>query len=598
MSSQPGEPPFEKPLGLRDYLRIIWRRRLLVLLAVAVAGGSAFGLSNRKLPTYVATAKIFLGPRTIQTGDLSTALEELYFSAQFVASYAELLKSRPLAERVVEKEDLPFTPAELASMVQTSVISDTRIIQVSMTDTNPDRAAIAINGIVETFVTEDIKDYGGRAGLEAFVLEPALVPTIAIGPFPIRDGLFGGALGLALGIGAAFLLAQLDTTLRTRQDAEEALAPLPILAAIPTAAPTNGKGSELYFKRDARSPGAESFRILRTNVQFFSVDSPVRTILITSPSAEDGKTTVAANLATSMALAGYKTLLVESDLRRPLVNSFFGFANVTGLSEILLGNADLAGATQATPVPNLSVLPSGMLPPNPAELLGTERMSDVMVEARKVWDMVILDSPPTLAVADASVLGQYADGVVLVVRSGKTNKERARAAMDLFSRLGMRVLGAVLNDVDTQDAYYYYRYYHGYFPDGRKARKKSKKQQESWPPPVEPLRERSGNGSVPPEVPEAVEEPFAAVEEPLVEEPETPSPQPWKKSIQQLYDEVDEAEREFSRKLHPGLASLEEPPITPKKPRGRKVRRRPPNGPQPPPEDPPSDSDDRPGDSF
>ena len=479
-------------MELRDYLRIFWRRRWLIALTIAVAGGSALWFSSRQPPEYVAKAKVFIGPRSVAQGDVGAALEELSFSREFIASYSELLKSRPLAERVVEKEGLPFAPSDLVERIKTQIVPDTRIIEVSFSDTDPDRAERTANALVEVFVSEDIQEFGGKAGVQATPFEPALRPTVPVSPKPLRDGLLGAALGLALGIGATFLVQQLDTTLRSREDVELALHPLPVLAALPSQVGLNGKRQRtLFFQKDPKSPAAEALRILRTNVQFFSIDQPIRRILVTSPYSEDGKTTVAANLAASLAAAGVRTLLVEADLRRAGAHRYFDMGPSPGISELMMGEADLSDAIRRTGFRNLSVLTCGTLPPNPSELLGTQKMIEILEEASERVEMVVIDSPPALAVTDAHVLARHVDGVVLVIRAGRTHRERAKEAKTNFERLGARLLGVVLNDVNPEDAYYYYRYYHGYLDESKRERRKkdvawnfpAEKQMAQAPPP-------------------------------------------------------------------------------------------------------------------
>ena len=254
-------------MELRDYLRIIWRRRWLIALTIAVAAGSALWFSTQQAPTYVAKAKVFIGPRSVGQGDVGAALEELTFSREFIASYAELLKSRPLAERVVEKEGLPFAPSDLVDRTETRIVPDTRIIEISISDNDAGRAERTANALVDVFVSEDIQEFGGRAGVQATPFEPALRPTTPVSPKPLRDGLLGAALGLALGVGASFLVQQLDTTLRSREDVELALSPLPVLAALPAQVGMGGKRQRiLFFQKDPKSPAAEVLRILRTNV--------------------------------------------------------------------------------------------------------------------------------------------------------------------------------------------------------------------------------------------------------------------------------------------------------------------------------------------
>ena len=461
-------------MELRDYLRILWRRRWLIALAIATAAGSALGFSSRIVPVYEATATIFVGPRTAQTTDLTSAFEELSFSGEFLASYAELLKSRSLAEKVVEKESLQISATELRRTIETSIVANTRIITLSITDTDPDRVQRVANTLVDTFIAEDLEDFGGRAGVQANVLDPALRPTAPIKPKPLQNGLIGAVLGLVLGLSIAFLLEQFDTTLRSREDVERALAPLAVLATIP-AVPNVER--DLLLDSNSKTPAAEAFRILRTNVQFFSVERPVSKILVAGSGTEEGKTTVAMNLAAGFALGGVPTIFIETDLRRPVVHKYFNIKGTPGISDVLLGKATLEEALVKTRIPDLRVLPAGTSPPNPSELLGTKRIEEIIRYLEREAAMLIFDTPPALAMSDAYVLAPFTDGVIMVVRAGKTHREGARETKAAFERLGARLLGLVWNGAEASDVNYYYRYYHHYsepeVSKGRGGRKKS-----------------------------------------------------------------------------------------------------------------------------
>lgn len=459
-------------MELRDYLSLIWRRRWLVALALAIGAGAGLGLSSRTVPIYQATTKIFIGPRSSETSDPNLAFEELAFSRDFIVSYAELLKSRSLAEKVVESENLSIAPTELINRISPAIIADTRIIQISFTDTDAERAQRVVNALATIFVEEDVKEFGGRSHAQASVVETALTPSVPISPNHTRNTIVGAVLGLFLGVGVVLLLEQMDTTFRSREDVERDFGTLPVLAAIPAVA--GNVKPELFFEKDPRSPVVEAFRILRTNVQSFGVDSPIRRLLIAGPFAEEGKTTVASNLAAVMAAAGVSTVLVEADLRRPNAHNFFGVPFSPGLSDVLTYRLNLADAVRVTKIQDLFFLPAGILPPNPSELLGSARMKDVLQELNDVSDLVVLDTPPSLPVADSMLLAPQADGVILVLRAGQTRRDHAKQAKEAFERSGVRILGIVLNDVDFDTASYYYQHYYARYESTENGRGRSR----------------------------------------------------------------------------------------------------------------------------
>lgn len=447
----------EKSLETRDYLAVLWRRRWLIALALSLASGSALWLSTRTTPVYVARAAVFIGPRSVERADFTGALQELLFSKELVASYAAMFERIPLLQRVIEQESAPYSPTALRGRISTRVVPETRIVEVSVSDTSPERAQRLTNGLVGVFLEDLAKNYGGAA--PATMLEPAVVPGSPVSPVPIRDGVLGGLLGLMVGIGGAILLEQSNTMVRTREDAERWLAPLPVLATVPLIA---GGKRQVLMSEDARSPASEAFRILRTGLHFLSLDRPIQRLLVSSPYAQEGKTTVAANLAAAFAIAGFRTVLVDADLRRPMVHQLFGLSPGPGLSEILLGVADARQAVRPTRIPNLHALTAGMVPPNPAEVLGSGRMLATLNALNDLCDIVVLDAPPALPVADAGALAPFIDGVLLVARAGRTRRGHARHALEVFERLGARALGVVLNGMKESQWDYYYRLYYRY----------------------------------------------------------------------------------------------------------------------------------------
>ena len=214
---------------------------------------------------------------------------------------------------------------------------------------------------------------------------------------------------------------------------------------------------------EPRSAAAEAFRALRTNLQFASPDKPVHTILATSTSPDDGKSTTIANLAVTFAAAGSTTILVDADLRRPHLHKLFGLSNEAGLTTLVTemarkeGSENVAPPLQATEVPNLRVLTSGPVPPNPAEILASQRMADILTLLRNEAEYVLIDTPPVIAVTDAAVLAPRVDGVFLVVNAGKTRRDLAAKARDILQQVNANILGVVLNNAKLdKSAYEYY----------------------------------------------------------------------------------------------------------------------------------------------
>jgi len=310
--------------------------------------------------------------------------------------------------------------------------------------------------------------------------EPATVPERPISPKVMQNTLLAAIVGGMLAIGGIFLVEALDDTVKGPEDVTRNVN-LPVLGVV--AVHETGKG-ELITATQPRSPIAEAFRSLRTNIQFASVDRNLQTILVTSALPSEGKSTVAANLAIALAQSGKRVVLLEADLRRPSVHRYLAVPNRLGLSAIFVQpQVYLDGSLQGTHVPNLKVLTSGDLPPNPSELLGSERMQAIIRQVREQADVLVLDTPPVMAVTDAVVLAPRVDGVLLVVKPGDTKTSALQAAVEQLRRVGANVLGVVLNEVQTKgfryryysNSYYYYYGYHEYYGQAG-AEKKSRSQ--------------------------------------------------------------------------------------------------------------------------
>lgn len=309
------------------------------------------------------------------------------------------------------------------------------------------------------------------------VTEAAQPPTEPVRPRPVRDALLAGLVGLMLATGLVFLIEYLDNTVRTPEQVDAVLK-TPVIGIVarlngvtrrkPADAvetTSTGHAARLVAVKAPRSPAAEAFRTLRTNVQIAGVDHPIKTLLITSPGPNEGKSTVAANLAVVMSQAGRAVTLVDADLRRPMIHRLFSQSNHGGLTGALLDkNRDWFTALMPTAVSDLMTVPSGALPPNPSELLGSKRMQEFLARLKETNDVVVVDTPPLLPVTDALVLAPQADGVILVVEHGRTHLRAAQQALAQLHQAGARVLGVVINMAPTGRHGYGYYYYHQYYP--------------------------------------------------------------------------------------------------------------------------------------
>jgi capsular exopolysaccharide synthesis family protein len=292
-------------------------------------------------------------------------------------------------------------------------------------------------------------------------IEAASPPSKPVRPQPITNTGLAAVVGLLLAGGIAFLIEYVDDTIRSPEDIERILK-LPVIGYIGEMEVLPGEVADAHVLHHPRSPIAEAFRSLRTNLEFTNVDQNLTKILITSAGPSEGKTTIAINLATIIAQSGKRVLLIDADMRRPRVHTIFNISNKIGLSTLFRGNTPVQAVIRPVEgMENVFIMPSGSPPPNPTELLASAKMDLILKEASQLVDMIIVDSPPSL-VADYQVLSTKLDGVLLIVQPGHTRADSASAMLEQLERVNGRALGVILNKI-TQDTYAYGGYHHYYY---------------------------------------------------------------------------------------------------------------------------------------
>ena len=335
----------------------------------------------------------------------------------------------------------------------------------------------------ETALTEDIRTGNIR------IIDPAEVPVSPVKPKKARDMSLGFLLGIALGLGTAFFLERLDNTVKVPSDIKNHLR-IPYLGPVPDFSDTTDSSStaegephpaiDLITASNPSSTVSESYRGIRTNILFSSADRAPQVLLVSSAAPSEGKTATVANLASVVAQMGSKVLVVDCDMRKPKLNKIFQVTRDKGISNVLVGESELADAIMPTKIPNLDILSSGPLPPNPSEIIGSNKMADVLKELRQIYDMIIIDSPPLTAVTDASILSKYSDGIILVIRAGETHMEVVKSGLENLKAVNAKVLGAILNCVSTgRDSYYYYQYHYYYYGEDGEKRKRTGRRRKS-----------------------------------------------------------------------------------------------------------------------
>lgn len=508
-------------LDLRDYLAVMRRRRFTILQVVVLVVLVAVGVTFLQTPQYAAEARVVVKPNAGNTD----AVSEIVLGSRELETQKELAVSLPVAETVVESLGLDRDPERVVEDVTVTLVRDTQILELRATSTDPEQAAALAQGFADAYLefrreqaledvlraqqalesrAQDIRDrldeisrelsgasdaertsleleqarlssdaatiatqQASLSGSEVFasgggqVIKPAEVPRQPVSPKPVRTGVLALVLGLMLGVGLAFLRDHLDDAIRSDDQAERA-AGKSVLGHVPKWRPATAGDTRLASLVEPSSVVAESYRSLRTNLRFMTVGRSLRSLLVTSALPGEGKTTSAANLAVAFARTGARVMLVGSDLRRPMIHKAFGIDGRPGLSDVLVGEAELIDVVTDVGVPNLRVVCGGNVPPNPAELLGAHAMTELMEQFEHLADLVIYDGPPVLAVADALEMAPHVGGVTLVVDVGETGRHALAQAASRIRGVGGNLSGLVLNNVDPDDAYGTYGYYGGY----------------------------------------------------------------------------------------------------------------------------------------
>jgi len=336
---------------------------------------------------------------------------------------------------------------------------------------------LLIKRFKETSLTEEMKTGNIR------IVDPAEVPLKAVKPKKKLNLLLALVVGLTLGVGLAFFLEYLDNTIKLPDEVRDYLK-IPYLGPVPAIAKNKNKDgipTDLVTLHSPKSTASESFRGVRTGILFSAADNAPQVILVSSAGPSEGKTLCAANLAVTMAQAGSRVVLIDCDMRRPRVHNVFDIGRDIGISNILVGSTEIEDAVVASGTPNLDVIPCGPIPPNPSEMIGSRRMVQLIENLRKDYNRIIIDSPPVTAVTDSVILAQAVDGVVLVVRAGDTPRQVVLNGVNQLRTVDSRILGAVLNGVNTgKDSYYYYQYYYYYYgDDGRRKKKTARRKKQA-----------------------------------------------------------------------------------------------------------------------
>jgi capsular exopolysaccharide synthesis family protein len=449
-------------LNLQDFVKLLRSRWVTVCVTLAVTVLGAVAITLFTTPLYQASTRLFVSTTT-GGASVSDTYQGNRLSQERVVSYTQLLMGQTLAQRTIDKLGLDMSADALRENVKATAKPDTVLIDVAVLDESPVRARDIANALSDEFVVMarelETPEDGARPDARVVVEQRASIPDRPVVPKTMRNILMGIALGVLLGIGLAVIRDLLDNTVKDRQTLEE-ITGAGIVGSIPLDKDRRKQAAISFDKEN--SAIAEAFRKLRTNLQFLSVDNPPRVIVVTSSMPSEGKSTTAINIALALAEAEHNVVLVDGDMRRPMLHKYLDLVGPVGFSTVLSGGASLTDALQKTSVPGLTVLTAGTVPPNPSELLGSQAAKKLLGELRAQYDYVILDSTPLLAVTDAALLATAADGALLMARFGQTKRDQLAHAVRNLEDVGASVLGTVFTLTPARgDASYSYSY--GYY---------------------------------------------------------------------------------------------------------------------------------------
>ncbi|AZG48095.1 Putative tyrosine-protein kinase YveL [Gordonia insulae] len=397
-------------------------------------------------PIYQASATMYISS-TVDDSTPAAAYQGSLASEQRVASYTKLADSDVVLREAIGSGNLPVNVAEARTSVSASTTPNTVLLNVRARSSDSELAARMANGVAAA-LTRYVAQLETPAGsqeplVKLSMVSPAAQPDTPVSPNTLRTVFLAAVVGLILGLGLVFVRNRFSDRVKGEADLET-VTDLPVVATVPT--DTNIEGDELVDFAAGASLAAESYRKLRTSLSFADIDNPPRTILVTSAVGGEGKTTTAMNLAASLAESGNSVLLVDADLRRPQVAKRMKLPVGIGLTNWLRGDAPFGDLVQTGPIENLSIMTSGPQPPNPAELLDSERMVAGLKELSAKYDYVVFDSPPILPVVDAVILSKTVDAVLVVTRVGYSKMKYVSAAIVSLQRAQARMAGVVLTD--------------------------------------------------------------------------------------------------------------------------------------------------------
>lgn len=428
----------------RSVVRVVARNWPVVALVTLAGLASAGVITLATPPTYVASSGIIVGPRNVDS--LTDLSQSSAFTQDAVKNFANIATRGIVLAPAAKRLDPPTTADELSRRVTAAAPIGTSIVTITASAGTSTEAAAEANAVAASLISV-ADDLSPSSLISVQLIESAAPPAGPSSPHVKVNLVLGVLVGLALSALAVYLIEKLNNRVRTRDDLTDLVAQ-PLIGEI--LFDRTAWRNPLVVRDEPSSGRAEAFRALRTNLQFLRLDKNGRSFVITSSTVNEGKTTTCANLAIALADAGEQVLVIDADLREPRISEYFGLDGNPGLTDVLIGQVDVESAVTRWGDGSISVLPAGSEPPNPSELLQSRDMHDLLTRLREQYSVVLLDTPPLLAVTDAAVLAKRTSGALLVCAAGRTKRSDLVSAVDTLQRVDARALGIVLTMTDSK----------------------------------------------------------------------------------------------------------------------------------------------------
>lgn len=458
--------------SVKEIINLMLRRIIWIIISLFAGLFIAYMYSKYIInPTYTASVQLYVLP---DDSEASVNLNDLNYAQKVVTTYINFLNTNVFYEKIHEDTELNYSINQLKKMTSVKTINNTEIFQISVTSLSPEDSYTLVESM-QRIAPELIKSIKPSANIS--VVDPVTYPNKPSGPNIIKNTLTGGMLGLAASVVIIFLVEILDVNIKNKEDLI-ANYQLPVLAEIPNINLSKEKSklkkTPFVFKKkkplnikndyveNSKFIFSESFKSLRTNLRFALIKEGCKKIIVSSPLPSEGKSTTSINLGIAISQTGSRVLIIDCDLRKGKIHSYFNIKYKPGLTDVLSGMAELSNVTKVTPYENLEIIPLGSISPNPSELLSSSQMEKILSLLEKEYDYIIFDTPPVNILSDALSLVKYSDGLLMVIKEGATSHPNLKNALDKFKLSHGNILGFVLNDVSTTRANklnYYYSHY-------------------------------------------------------------------------------------------------------------------------------------------